>query len=354
MIKKLRFRKNRENHTIKLCFSLLVFVFISSPVYSQKNIFLPSNSTRVRALGLAGAVTAVQDNIGSTAFNPGTYVFYSARDGFRFSINLSPFMPVLIARYPNDFFGNIAFDTKDKLYAGLLSLIKSINLNYRSLNIGIILGEPNYLSPESTVNNKFIYNQALYSNHTNTFMLNFQLAEQVAIGAGLHLMYYDEGKNRFHAFATSYGIMMQPKPLFRVGVSIFNLPPELQNSKELYDEVKNEAINIGTAIFLPYKNMLSFDIRNLALGSSVAKEKYLIGFENTLGGQIALRCGMKLVDFSSQPAYTFGIGLFDSNFYHNFRYRLKTNNYLINYAILIDTFDYQKYFIHTFSFTIHL
>lgn len=100
--------------------------------------------------------------------------------------------------------------------------------------------------------------------------------------------------------------------------------------------------------------MLSFDIRNLALGGSAAREKFLVGLENTIAEQLAFRGGIKFLDFSSQPGYSFGIGLLSSNLYHTLQYKLNTNNYLINYALVVDSYNDQKYFVHSFSITVHL
>ncbi|KAA3616269.1 MAG: hypothetical protein DWQ05_11025 [Calditrichaeota bacterium] len=354
MIKITQRPEKRINGILSTTISLVTLFLLSIPVYSQNQTYLPFNTIRVRSLGLSGAVTAVRDNIGASLYNPGNYDFYSSKDGFRFSATISPLMPALVLKYPGDFFGNATYSDKDKIYASIISILKAVNFNYRNLNVGIILGEPSFISPELMDDNRFISSPTLYSNHTNSLLVNFKLADQVAIGAGLHLVYYDIENKRAYSYATSYGIMMQPKTYFRVGINILNLPKEIEKSRENYDDMTDEAIGIGTAITFPFKTTLSFDIRNLALGSNQMREKYLVGLENTVAGQVAFRTGIKFVDFASQPGYSFGIGLINSNIYHVQRYKLNHDNFLLNYAYSVDRFLGETFAIHSFSFMIHL
>ncbi len=354
MTKTNRWLRIRETHFITIIIFLAAVVVFSPPICAQEKVYLPFNSTRVRALGIGGAVTALPDNFGASAFNPGNYDFYSTRDGFRLTMSISPLMPAIVLKYPEQFFGQAGFDDNIKAYAAIISLIKSVNINYRNLNIGVVLGEPTFLVPEFSESKQLINANSLYWNHTNSLMLNFKLADQVAIGAGLHLIYFSEGNRRNYAYANSYGIMMQPKSYFRVGINIFNLPKEVEEGREIYDDISNEAIGIGTAIFFPFKTTFSFDIRNLALDRIAKREKYLFGLESQVIKHVALRSGLKVVDFAARPGFSFGLGLLNSNSYHTTKYKLNHNNYLLNYAVIFNTFQNKKYAIHSFSFTIHL
>lgn len=350
-----RWPRIHEPRLISILSTLCASIIFSLPIKAQEHVYFPFNTSKVRAFGLGGAVTALPDNFGASNYNPGNYDFYRTNDGFRFTMFISPLMPVLVLKYPDQFFGRAKYNDNTKAYAAVLSLIKSVNFNFRSLNIGLNLGEPNFfVHPALAQSRQFINSSSIYWNHTNSLILNFKLADQVAIGAGLHLIYYSEGNRRHFTYANTYGIMMQPKSFFRVGVNIFNIPKEVESIREIYEDISNEAISIGTALFFPLKTTLSFDVRNLALDGAAKREKYLVGLENQLVKHVAIRGGLKILDFASRPGYSFGIGLVNSNSYHGQRFKFNHNNYLVNYAVVFDTFQNKKYAIHSFSLTIHI
>ncbi len=322
---------------------------------ADNTAFLPTNLSRVRALGLSGAVNAVEDDFGAALYNPANYTFYRQKKNFRLTVLLNPILPAVITRNSDDFF---AYTPKgnEAVTATLLSLIKGINLTIRNIEIGLNVAEPGLKRAPVYTDKPFLHASGLYLNQFNTLTLNFHLAEQVNVGASIYLAYAESDTTwRRWTYGASYGILLKPKKYFRVGVSLTSLPSSFNGYRMAFDEIESDAINIGVALVSPWQTTLSFDVRNIALGKDGPREKYFAGVEQVFFNQIALRSGFKFrLEDSGVFSYSLGAGLLNLNSFYGKKHRLRHPNFALNYAVIFEKFAGQTYAVHAFSLLVRI
>ncbi len=318
--------------------------------FSQTNIFLPTNSSRVRALGMGGAVASIEDDLGAIAFNPANYTLYRDPKGFRLTFFFSPLAPYLIAKDKQAFFDMPAAE-ENADWAAALSFIKAINVTINSFEFGIQTGEPRILDLDAYRNNaQFLHLNSVYANHFGSAVWRFRLAQQVSVGSSVHLLYWQtDTRRRRWAIAASYGVTLQPQPRIRFGVSLHTFPNDISHYRMNLEEIEDEAISLGISYQAPWRMLLAFDVRNVGMGMEGPREQYFGGIEQELFGQIAFRGGVQYRPETNEFTYTAGIGLLNSNLFHGEAGQFKNSNYLINYAVILKTINQERLFIHAFS-----
>ncbi len=346
-----------KKYAVLLLASLCAITELQAQFFkADSTVFLPTHLSRVRALGLSGAVNAVEDDFGAAMYNPANYTFYQRKKNFRLTVLLNPILPAVVTRNNADFFGYKP-EGGAAVAATVLSLIKAVNLTIRNVELGFIAGEPGLKKSPAYAGKAFLHAGGLYVNHFNTLTLNFRLAEQVNVGASVYLIYAESDSSwRRLSYGASYGILLKPKKYFRVGVSLTSLPAPFRSYRMAFDEIESDAINIGAALVMPWKTTVSLDVRNIALGKDGPREKYFAGLEQIFFNQIAIRGGVKFrIENSGVFSYSAGIGLLNLNALYSKKHHLAHGNFAINYAMLFEKSPTgQIYAAHAFSLLIRI
>ncbi|MFQ5631371.1 MAG: hypothetical protein ACE5I1_21575, partial [bacterium] len=271
---------------------------------------------------------------------------------FRLTVFVSPLMPIWVSNHSQEFFERDA-KKSENVYASITSVIKAINITYKNLDFGLLVGEPSFAETNLFQSKKALHVNALYKNHYDAAILRIKLAEQVAIGASVFLEYFEtDGNDRDWGISASYGITMQPNDYMRVGVSLFSASAKIKSSRELIDEIYNDAIGLGIAFFTPWHMELGFDIRNLTVNQDTQGEQFLAGLEQNIWNQLAIRAGVQYHSDDKSLTHTVGIGLLNFNAIWGENRKFKHNDFAFNYALVRKKILEAKYHIHAFSFRI--
>jgi hypothetical protein len=326
----------------------------TSGLCAQENVFLPMNASRVRALGMAAAYQAARDDLATISYNPASFSLYNESKKFRLTAFLAPVMPILISRNSTNFYDR-AVEKKETVYASVVSFIKAVNITYKNLDFGFLVGEPPFAETALAREKKAFHVNSLYNNHYDAVYLRIKLAEQVAIGASVFLSYYETaGNRRDWGVSASYGITMQPNDYFRFGVSLYSAPTEIKESREFLDEVYNDAIGLGATFFMPWQMILAFDIRNLAVNQDRMGERFLVGLEQSVWSQLAIRTGVQYHPDDNSLTHTIGLGVLNLNALWGRNRQLRHHDFALNYALVRKKIMQVKYHIHAFSLQIRL
>jgi hypothetical protein len=339
----------KYRNTFVACICLFLVWNISGSS-AQKNIYLPMNASRIRALGMGAAYQAARDDLAAISYNPAGYTLYEEAKNFRLTLFLSPVMPALVGSDSKAFF-NRNVENRETVYAAIISSIKGINFTYKNLDLGILLGEPSIVDTTLITYRKNPFHvKSLYRNHYDAVVLRIKLAEQVAIGVSGFLNYFEtDGRGREWDFAASYGITLQPSNYMRVGVSLFTATAKRGHSREFLDEIYSDAVNLGVTFIAPWQFVFGLDIRNLAVSQEVIGERYLAGFENSFWQQVAIRAGLPSHPEDKSLAQPFGFGIVNLNSIWGENRRFKQNNYAVNYVLIRKKIVGADYNIHAFN-----
>jgi len=304
------------------------------------------NSSRIRALGLGSAFTAMEGDLGSLSYNPATFNLYAESRKLRFSLFISPIVPLFIQNNGQRFFGDRVVSSSKITMAALSSIFKGINVTMRAIDVGVLFGEPIFKNPALKAPSSRPHVTELYQHQYNSLYFRLKLGEQVTLGASVHLTYDDEESGgRLSDLGANYGVMMQPNKYLRVGVSLLVDPEKIRNYRLFLEEFKSDAVNLGVTFLAPWRMQMNLDIRNAAVGPDGAREKFLTGIEKQFT-HVALRCGAQYDSRESRFTYSAGVGLFDLNalFARNNKYAHA--KYALNYAIIRKFFQGIVYNVH--------
>lgn len=333
---------------------LLFLCFLATPCIAQsgKNMFLPLNASRLRALGLAGALQATRDDLASISYNPANYSLYRESKTFRVTLFFAPFTSALAGLYPDKFLGRAA-QRNEGYYVAAASFLKGLDITFGSLNAGFLFGEPVFNFTRSQNETSGFHVNSLYSNHYNSFILRLKLADQVAIGASASLVYLQpEGSGRRWSLAASYGIAMQPNDHIRVGLSLLSASTEILHYREFLDEMYSDALNLGISVRMPGHFLLNFDLRNLTVTQEIQDEKYLLGLEKSFWKQLAVRAGVQFDPQDGFYTYSFGVGLLNFNKFYSDSRAFTHENYALNYVFIRRLVGSRFHSIHGLNFYI--
>jgi len=320
----------------------------------QTHVILPSNISRIRALSLAGAATALRDDLGAMTYNPAAYELYREPKRFRFTLFLSPLAPPTIYNQSEGFFGEPT-ETKLRNQAAALSFIKGFNLTYKSLAVGFLFLEPRLLASETYADAPILHMDSVYKNHCNMMLVRLRVARQVAVGATLNMLYSEaETGERERRWASSYGVFMQPSQSLAVGVSLHSMPNDVADYRSFLEEIADEAINIGIAYTAPWKTRFYVDVRNIGVGEGSPREKYLGAIEQEFFHQVALRGGVQYHPDDKSFVYSAGIGLLNLNAIFPAKSEFQHSNYAITYSIMRKEIGSQVFFYHAFNLTFRI
>ncbi len=334
---------------------LLGFLLGTNVSHAQKqHIFLPVNMSRVRALGLAGAMVSLEDDLGAINFNPANFSLYREYKSFRLTFFLSPLAPYILAKQRDLFFG-YSPDKRASQAATVLSLFKAINITIKSLDIGFQFGEPRILDLSRYQDRPFLHAVDVYQNQYQSVFFRWRLAQQVAVGSSLHLMYYvnPEGRRKW-TIAATYGVTMQPHRRIRFGVNLHTFPNEISTYRNRLENIVDEAINLGLSYLTPWQSSISINVRNVGMSTEGPREQYLAAVEQEIFHQVALRGGVQYNIEENHFVYTMGVGLLNLNMFFGESGKFKNSNYALNYALIIDRRSEVVYYIHAFSFFLRL
>lgn len=314
---------------------------------------MPQNVSRVRALGMGSAYLAAMDDLPAASYNPASFALYRDSKNFRLTFFLAPAMPAVVA-VENDAFWGKPVSTGQQIGMSALSLLKGVAVTFGRVDMGFVFLEPALLD-STFLRQEAFHANSLFDNQYNTLVLRLRLAEQISIGASLHLSSYRDrvGDQRTDLGAT-YGVLMRPKPFLRFGVSLYSAPKMAPDYRMLLDEFYTEGVNIGLSTDLPFSTTLNFDVRNVAVGQDSLTEIFLFGLEKRFWGQLALRGGLQYHTMGDDFVYAAGMSLLDLNILFARENRLAHNQFALNYAIMRRKLAAEPQFIHAVQLTIRL
>jgi hypothetical protein len=280
-----------------------------------------------RGVGMGGAVTAVQDGLSNTIFNPALMEFYKYPQTFQLTCFLNPVGGIAAIQERHKLSVKENYDSFDWMsVAGIF--VKGIAVTSRSLSVGLLLSEQ--LPGEK------LSAQGLLDRNYNALTARLSLADQVAIGVSGFLFNSLNGGNRQRLFGTSYGVFIQPTSKFSVGIAYHDLPNEIQASFLQNSRIVDETINVGIS-YQPFTSLLlAADLRNATEETESVTRELHLGMELMPFRFCALRGGYFQDEITHHNIISAGIGLFHSHSFTNSEGLLVYPDFIINYAFQVD------------------
>ncbi len=338
------------NKKAKLALAWIGFagIFITSEAIAQEQVYLPLNSARLRALSLGGAANGLQDDLGALQTNPAAYSLYRENKDFRVTFFLSPLAPMIIAKRPMRFFEKSVSGFREH-FTEFLALFKGVNITLRGFDFAVSLFEPAFIDSMFFNETDKLHLDSVYKSHFNTFAVRFRLAQEVSIGASLHVNYSsDESGVRKSGIGASYGVLLKPANSLNVGVSLFIAPEETPEYRMQLEGLGNESLNIGAAWFARKHLRFLFGLQNIAVSQDSLRETVHAGVEKLFFSQVALRGGIRYQPEENAISYSAGVGLLNLNRFWNPGNKFVHENFFLNYAVLRKELTGKTFYIHGF------
>lgn len=320
---------------------------------SQENRFVTLNTTKARPLSMGGAFTAVEDNLAAVPFNPASYSLYANKKSHRVTFFLNPVSPA-VGAFERDALYSGSGSKADDVLSTLSLLVKSVSLSLNRLEVGLLLGEELIDLPEKFYDEQVFGAGGYRQNHGHTLVSRLQLAKQVSVGGALSLLYGSttaDSYERHRDLGISYGVVLRPEEGLQIGVSYFDLPDSLTQSRLELERIVDESVNIGVSYRVFDGTLLSMDVRNLGEEQGDAVREVHFGFEQVFSSHLAVRTGYFRKD--GENVLSWGVGLFDGNSLFGFQNQFAQRNFFLNYAFVLED-SAEKSFWHLLSFYLRI
>lgn len=318
--------------------------------YARDHEYYFLSNVKARALAMGGAVTAVEDDLGSIGYNPASFFLYNTRRSGSFGLFFNTTGAIIGGVNYGEIFEGEG-KSADDLLTGLSLLVKGVTFSTESWDFGLLLGERGLGLPDEFVPRSATSVSGYRQNHSHSLVASLKLAKKVSLGGTIsHLMGSDKSNNSdfVDGFSVSYGILLQPESRLRVGVSYMNLPDSLTQFRTRLERLVDEAINVGVS-YQPFDGtLLSLDLRNLSEESLQASREAHFGFEQVVMSHFALRAGF----FSQSDGaniFSGGIGLFDWNGVFGSESIFNHRNFVLNYTFVYEHHEYDDQRMHFLS-----
>lgn len=304
-------------------------------------------------MSMGGAFMAVEDNMAAINFNPAAYSLYESKKSHRISFFLNPISPVIgIFEREALYSGNGS--KGDDILSTLSLLVKSVSFSFHPLEIGLLLGEQ-ALDRVGAFTDERVFGVSGYrQNHSHTLVGRLRLAEEVALGGTVSLLYGSKESaplRRHEEIGISYGILLRPEKGLKIGVAFFNLPDSLTQTKLDFERLVDESVNIGVSYQVLDGTLVSMDMRNLGEEGGTAVREIHVGLEQVFFSHLAVRTGF--FRKSGQNVLSWGLALFDGNSLFGFDNQFAHRNFFLNYAFILEDRPEKRY-EHLLSFHVRI
>ncbi len=292
----------------KIAIILILLVLITGSLFSESNILYFNNITR--PMGMGGAYTAVQDSLLSHFYNPAAVDFsQEGKNDFSVSFDLIRMINVLITIADTS---DIDWDNEDEVSGVLLAslALSTANLAWTSdtwffkVNIldQLITQGPDFPMYSTSITLAYKFKGALRGFQT---------------GFTGHL--YNIGSPSLpQGYSTTWGLFYRsPNSSFSLGLFYFHASDDMPYIRKPFEQIFNNAFNVGIAYELYQHLTLSFDLRNISNFNQEAYFQPHFGIEKTIifkGSEkeylsIDLRAGTYYDSETKEVGYSWGVDL---------------------------------------------
>lgn len=307
---------------------------LSLSLHAQGNdAYFTVNHAKASALGMAGAVTAVESNLSSAFFNPATFRLARVPNSSRLSAFFSPVSSLSVyAHYKNDPQEGLDISNWWNI---LRVLPKAIVVSAPNWEFALIGHEELYSRSPAYNNHKFFEADSLFNHVVHTALVRIKLAEQLYFGGSVNYYIGTVGTTEKNQIGSSYGIYLLPSSKFRAGVLFIDLPDDRSNERLTNDRLEDETVNIGVAYhFLP-SNTLAFDIRNISEEEGQTTREWHLGIKQDIWRHITIRGGFYRISDTKTNNVALGLGLFDQNVGRNGFKKFYNRVMALNYSMVL-------------------
>lgn len=339
---------------MKQTMKALMVLLLAGSLLAQEDRYVTLSTTKVRALAMGAAFTAMQDDLGALGWNPAGYDLYREKQGKRLTLFVNPVSPLLAIQKTDQLYTEDSSKGEDILLS-LGLLLKSLSLSLRSLDLGVVLAEEHIgMRPGLNRDRVFDFSE-IGQNYSHSLIGCLKLADQVSLGANASLISRSGAApqdDRLRKVAVSYGILLKPEKGLRVGVSLVNLPDTLRSDRIGLERIVDEAVNIGLSYEIS-GSRLSLDLKNLGEEGQEAVREFHVGFEQEILGHVALRGGW-FQKSGGGNVFSAGLGLFDGNKVRDYNVLFAHSNFFVNYAFVYEEAQAIDNRWHLFSFYVRI
>jgi len=329
---------------------LIIFILgLFSPAYGQKKYFATLDVSRIVPISMGGAYVAVEDGIGSVAYNPASVKFWNLKRGFRFSLIANPVASTGLFLYYKD---NQTTPLNDHQWWNVArTLLKGVVFSIPSFQAGITLyEEPLQRYKELSGKNVFSAKRFL-SNHYETAFMRINLADRFSLGGTLSYYTFEDSGSVRRELGASYGVLIKPARNLNVGIMFYDVPDVIQNIRLPLERIVDETVNVGLS-YTPFRGtMASLDVRNISEETKPASREVHFGMEQKFGKVVGLRGGYFQENKTHKKYFSAGIGLLSTNLFRPDNAKYDNADYVFNYSYVIERSDLKwKDQWHLFSF----
>ena len=315
---------------------LLVFLFLTGiayPAEGQENYFATLDVSRIVPISMGGAFTAVEDGIGSIAYNPASVEFWTLNKGFRVSLIANPVAPAGLYSYYKD--NQNSALSSGQWWDVAKTLLKGVIIGIPEFQAGVILYEEPLARYTKLSGNNIFSAQHFLSNQYETAFARINLADIFSLGGTLSVYTFEDSGRVRREMGASYGILIKPTRNLNVGVMFLDLPNAIQNIRLPLERMADETVNVGIS-FKPFRGTTaSLDVRNISEETKPASRELHFGIKQRIGNFVGLRGGFFQENETHQKYFSAGVGLFGANLLRPGRSKFDNPDFLLNYSYVI-------------------
>lgn len=331
-------------------FLLPFFVLIYlPPVHAQENYFATLDVSRIVPISMGGAYVAVEDGIGSVAYNPAAVKFWNLKRGFHFSLIVNPVAPTGLFLYYKD---NQTTPLSDgQWWSVARTLLKGVVLSIPPFQAGVTLYEEPLQRYKDLPRNNIFSARRFLSNHYETAFTRINLADRFSLGGSLSYYTFEDSGQVKRELGASYGVLIKPAKNLNVGIMFYDVPDLIQNTRLPLERMVDETVNVGLS-YTPFHGMMAtLDVRNISEETKPASREVHFGMEQKFGSVVGFRGGYFQENKSHKKYFSAGIGLLSTNIFRPDNAKYDNADYVFNYSYVVERSDLQwKDQWHLFSF----
>ncbi|NIR48685.1 hypothetical protein GWO43_09630 [candidate division KSB1 bacterium] len=337
-------------------YSLLILSVLPSLILSQDDVFFTLSHVKARPLAMGGAYTSIDDDLAAVNFNPAAYFLKEREQEKKVTFFLNPVSPIVGGAKNQDMFRGSGSQIDD-FFMSLSLLLKSVSVSIDPFQFGVLLGEQNLNLPETFQVGDFFTTQGYRQNHTHSIVGRLKLADRVSLGGAANFSVGSKLNAPFERhtdLGVSYGILLKPEEGLNIGVSFYNIPDTLKQSRFPLERIIDESVNIGISYRLFDDNTrFSVDLRNLGEEQEEVVREFHFGVEQVFLSQVALRAGYFRKD-EGEDVFSWGVGLLNGASLFQKEVDENYSNYYLNYAFVYEKSSLTDRRWHFLTFVIRM
>lgn len=351
------FKKYENLGDVRLFYKMILTasLVLAALCYGQENsneYFVTLSTSKCRTVAMGGAFMAVNDDLATAGYNPAALDLYRNTKNFKITFFLNPLTSIasLTENCKNEPGKNT--NVGDILWSVGLAL-KGIAFSFKYLEGGFIISEESLNNSARLRRKKFMDFDQFRNDFSNSFIMRFRLAPQVAVGINTTI-YNIKGITKHNwDFGTSYGVLLKPNEKINVGVVYIGLSKKIPEYREPIEKISDDTINLGLAYQPNAATTLSLDVRELNKIENSETLEIHSGLEQVCFSILALRTGYFRSN-SKHHYFSMGFGLLDNNNFINAKNRFGHKQFIINYSMVLESFRKQVNKWHFFSFVFRI